>query len=216
MAAQINYSFSTPKGIAGGLYDISDHDIVTRMNDEADGNISYGVAAVVGKSKGQSIKLPVVSSAKADFEGIVIHAANTEQDMKGKTIVKNGASLGIVKKGNVWGKIVAGCVPEYKKTAYMVVDGDYRGMFTNNSAAYSLYEKCDSATSGAKKIVADTATPESSEIKLSNVTPVVDGYVPAENDYVVFKQIHGDTVDIGVIFGVESDTENSIAVIEIK
>lgn len=212
----MNYSFSTPKGVAGGLYDISDHDIVTRMNDEADGIMGYGVAAVVGNSKGQSVKLPASDSVKEDFEGIVVHAANTEQNMEGKTIVKNGVSLGIIKRGNVWGKIAVGCMPEYKKTAYVVIDGDYKGMFTSNSTAYSPYEKSSADTSGAKKVVADTSTPQDTEIKLSDVTPVTNGYVPMEGDYVIAKQIHGVPINVSVTFGVENDIENGIAVIEIR
>lgn len=159
MAAQMNYSFSTPAGIAGGLYDLSQHDIVTRMNEAEDGKMGFGIAVVQGTNKGQSVALPASASVKADFEGIVVHAANTEQDMTGKVIVKKDVSLSIIQKGKVWGKTATGCTAEYGKTAYVVVNGDEVGYFTDSA----------------------------------------DG-----------------TVDIGAKFGVASDSDAGIAVIEIK
>lgn len=50
-----------------------------------------------------------------------------------------------------------------------------------------FYIKATSATEGAKKIVADTATPAANEIKISEVTPVADSYAePKEGEFVVF------------------------------
>lgn len=50
-----------------------------------------------------------------------------------------------------------------------------------------FYIKATSSAEGAKKIVANTATPAANEIKLEDVTPVAESYTaPAEGDYVVF------------------------------
>lgn len=50
-----------------------------------------------------------------------------------------------------------------------------------------FYIKATSSVEGAKKIVANTATPAANEIKLEDVTPVAESYTaPAEGDYVVF------------------------------
>lgn len=214
MAAQLDYGYSTPKGVAGGKFDIAYDEVVTRKNEEEDGVLKYGMAAMIGTAKGTSVKIPTTGATKAKIEGIVLRAANTEQDMKGKVVVRKNASVGILRKGHVWGRISQECNPEYKNTAYVVVDGNDAGCFTDQSAAYSVYVKAESGDSGAKEVVADTATPTAAQIKVSDVAPASAGYVPAVGDYVASKQLHGATVDIGATFGNASD--NGIAVIEIN
>ena len=50
-----------------------------------------------------------------------------------------------------------------------------------------FYIKVTSTTEGARKVVADSATPTGNEIKVTEVTPVAESYEsPAEGDYVVF------------------------------
>ncbi len=214
MAAQLDYGYSTPKGVAGGKVDIAYDEVITRKNEEADGVLKYGMAAMVGTSKGTGVKVPATGATADQIEGIVLHAANTEQDMKGKVVVPNNASVGILRKGRIWGRTSKEAAPTYKAKAYVVVDGDDAGCFTDQSAAYSAYIKAESGDTGAKGVVADTATPTATQIKVSEVTPVLDGYVPAVDDYVVSKQLHGATVDIGAKFGNASD--DGIAVIEIN
>lgn len=211
MAAQLDYGYSTPKGVAGGKVDIAFDEVITRKNEEADGVLKYGMAAKVGASKGTGVKVPTAGTTADQIEGVVLHAANTEQDMKGKVIVPNNASVGILRKGRIWGRIAPDAVPTYKAKAYVVVDGDYAGSFTHTSEAATVYEQCDSSTSGAKEVVADDATPTTNQIKVSDVT---SGYSPAVGDYVVSRQVHGTTVDIGAKFGNASD--DGIAVIEIN
>lgn len=214
MAAQLDYGYSTPKGVAGGKVDIAYDEVITRKNEEADGILKYGMAAMIGTAKGTGVKVPATGATKDTIEGIVLRAANTEQDMKGKVVVRQNVSVGILRKGHVWGRISQECDPEYKKTAYVIVDGNDAGCFTDQSDAYSLYVKAEPSDSDKKEIVADTATPTTSQIKVSEVTPAPAGYVPAIGDYVVNKQLHGATVDIGAKFGNASD--DGIAVIEIN
>ena len=216
MAAQMNYSFDTPKGVAGGKVDLAYDEVVTRQNEEADGVLKFGMAAAVGTSAGSTVKVPAAGTTKAQIEGVVLHAANTEQDMSGKVILKKDVSVGIMRKGHVWGRLAGGAVTSYSGIAYVVLDGKDAGCFTSNSAAYSVYEKCESTDSGAKQVVADsTESPTASQVKLSDVAPVASGYAPAVGDYVVSKQLHGATLDIGAKFGNASDTDNGIAVIEL-
>lgn len=50
-----------------------------------------------------------------------------------------------------------------------------------------FYIKVTSTTEGARKVVADSATPTGNEIKVTEVTPVAESYEsPAAGDYVVF------------------------------
>lgn len=214
MAAQMNYNYGTPKGVPGGKVDISFDEVVTRKNEESNGTMKFGMAAAVGSKAGIGVALPTSETTAAKIDGVVIYHPNTEQDMDGNVVIKQGVSLGIMKKGHVWGRTSAECKVTYGGTAYVVVDGDYAGCFTNESAAYSAYIEAESTASGAKEVVADTATPTSSQIKLASVTPVVNGYEPAVGDYIVSKQIHGATVDIGAKFGNAKD--DGIAVIALK
>jgi hypothetical protein len=133
MAAQLNYGYSTPKGVAGGKANIVFDFVATRSNEEADGVLKYGMAVMVGTTPGASVKLPTNATADT-IEGIVLRAANTEQDMSGTVVVKNGASVGVIKKGSVWGRTVSDCEPSYGETAYVVTSGDDVGLFTNKSA----------------------------------------------------------------------------------
>jgi hypothetical protein len=131
--AQLNYNYDIPKGIPGGKFDLSDDHVVTRLNEEADGVMGFGLAVVAGQEAGTTVKLPASGSSRNDFEGIVLHAANTEQDMNGKAAVKNNASLSVMKKGHVWGKLADGAEASYGAAAYVVTSGDGAGRFTSES-----------------------------------------------------------------------------------
>lgn len=133
MAAQMNYSYSTPKGVPGGKYDLSYDEVVTRINEEADGIMQYGLAVVVGTNAGGAVKRPASGANANDFEGIVLHTANTEQDMSGKVVVKKGVALNIMKRGKVWGRIASNAKAIYGKAAYVVVSGEEAGCFTDSS-----------------------------------------------------------------------------------
>lgn len=215
MAAQTNYRYETPKGVPGGKVDIAFDEVITRMNEAEDGVLKFGMAAAVGSDPGSNVTIPKTATTAAQIEGVVLAHPNTEQDRKGKVIVLKDATVGIMRKGRVWGRLAADADPAYGEKAYVVVDGEEAGSFTHTSTAASVYVQCESSVSGAKEIVADnTASPTASQIKVSEVTPVCDGYEPAVGDYVVSKQIHGATLDIGATFGNASD--DGIAIICLK
>lgn len=50
MAVQTSYGFSFPKGVAGGLYDLSAHEVATRQAEGA--GVAFGVGVVIGTNKG--------------------------------------------------------------------------------------------------------------------------------------------------------------------
>lgn len=211
MAAQTSYNFGFAKGVAGGLFDLSAHDIPTRQAEE---NLTFGLGVVKGTNAGVDVKKPNSSNQATDFEGVVVHnSVMTELDMDNNVVIKANRTVGCLVKGKIWVPLAPGADPSYKSKAYLVNDGDYAGYFTSQSGAYSAYEECESTDTGAKKIVADTATPGNDEIKVSNVTPVIDGYTPEVGDYVVSKQIYGAGLNVGAVFGTAADTDNGIAVI---
>lgn len=58
MSAQTTYSQSTPRGAAGGLYDLSGHAVNTRINAETGLTMKFGLGVVQGSVPGSEIKLP--------------------------------------------------------------------------------------------------------------------------------------------------------------
>jgi hypothetical protein len=131
MAAQLNYNYGTPKGVPGGKFDIAFDEVVTRKNENEDGIMKYGLAVAVGTDAGNGIKIPVTGTTAAQIEGITIALPNTEQDMAGKVVVKKNASLSVMKKGNIWGRLATGATPTYGAKAYVIPEGDEAGTFTN-------------------------------------------------------------------------------------
>lgn len=75
----------------------------------------------------------------------------------------------------------------------------------------SGYYQCSSSTTGAKKVVAANATPESNEIKITNVTPYKSSKTLAVNDYVVqVTQTVGSYIDFDTIVGLPTFRVNAI------
>lgn len=213
MAAQTSYNFGFAKGVAGGLYDLSAHEIPTRKAEEA---LTFGVGVVCGTNAGVDVKKPVSGSQASDFEGVIVHnSVMVEKDMENNVQIAANKTVGCLVKGKIWVPIAPGTTPAYKGTAYLIKGGDYAGYFTSQSSSYSIYEQCESSAEGALEIVADTETPGEGEIKLSSVTPVADGYTPAVGDYVVSTQLYGAGLDVGAKFGTAADADNGIAVIEL-
>lgn len=214
MAAQTSYGFGFPKGVAGGLYDLTHHEVATR---QAEGTVQFGLGVVAGTNKGVDVKVPDNSATAADFEGVVVHnSVMAELDMDNNLNIGSKRTVGCLNDGKIWAPMAPGAEPEYKKTAYLVKDGDYAGYFTSQSGAYAPYEKCESTTEGKKQVVADSATPGADEIKLSDVAPVVPGFTPEVGNYVIAKQVYGTGLDVGAKFSTAEDSKNGIAVIELK
>lgn len=138
MAAQTTYGYSTPKGVPGGLYDISQHEVNTRMNEEEDGKMGFGVGVVHGTSKGYTVKLPIAASTAGQFEGVTIYGVTVEHDMTGKVVVRKDTTVGVVRTGKVWVKVAAGVEPDYNEKLYMIKDGAEAGYFTNVSGANAI------------------------------------------------------------------------------
>jgi hypothetical protein len=131
MAVQTTYGFSFPKGVPGGLFDLSAHEVATR---QTEGNgISFGVGVVVGTNKGTDVTLPAASSAAEDFEGVVIHnSAMVEMDMENRVVIGDKRTIGCLQHGRVWVKTGEKAVPAYKEAVYLITDGEEAGCFTTS------------------------------------------------------------------------------------
>ncbi len=133
MAAQLDYGYGMSKGVPGGKYDLSLDEVITRTNEEEDGVLKFGMAAMVGSTPGTTVKAAGAGATVAKIEGIVLHAANTEQDRKGRVVVPNNASVGIMRYGKIWARVAADVEPAYGDPLYVVTSGDDAGTLSNAS-----------------------------------------------------------------------------------
>lgn len=131
MAAQTSYGFGFPKGVAGGLFDLSAHEVSTRQS-EGDG-VTFGVGVVVGTNKGTDVKLPTTDSTPAQFEGVVVHnSVMTELDMNNKVNIDEKRTVGCLHHGKIWVKTGENAMPAYKEKVYLIVEGEEAGLFTTS------------------------------------------------------------------------------------
>ena len=133
MAAQLNYNYGTPMGVPGGKFDIAFDEVVTRSNEEADKKMKFGLVVAVGTNVGKGVKLPTTGVTADKIEGVTVAIATTEHDTDGNVIIKKGAALSVMRKGNIWGRLANGITPEAGKTAYVALTGDDAGTFTTSS-----------------------------------------------------------------------------------
>lgn len=148
MAAQLTYGYETAKGVAGLLADISFSTVASKVNEENDGALKFGMAVVRGTAAGSQVKKPASGAAAADFEGVVIRHENTEEDASGKAVVKKGATVSVLQKGRIWARLADSAAPTAGATAYVVVSGDNAGAFTATSTdavdiGATFGENCD-------------------------------------------------------------------------
>ena len=131
MAAQTNYGFSSAKGIAGGLFDLSAHEVVTR---QAEGNnLSFGLGVVIGTNRGIDVVIPDSTIKADDFEGVVVHnSVMAEMDMQGKVMINDKSTVGCLHYGRIWIRTGSNAAPKYKDKVYLITDGAEAGMFTTS------------------------------------------------------------------------------------
>lgn len=131
-AVQTSYGFGFPKGVAGGLFDLSAHDVKTR---QAEGTgIAFGLGVVVGTNKGTDVKIPAKAATSEDFEGVVVHnSVMVEKDMDNNVSIDAKKTVGCLHFGRIWVQTGAKAAPAYKEDVYLITDGDEAGMFTTSA-----------------------------------------------------------------------------------
>jgi hypothetical protein len=139
MAAQTSYGFGFPKGVAGGLFDLSAHEVSTR---QAEGTgISFGIGVVVGTNKGTDVAVPTSSATATDFEGVVVHnSVMVEMDMAGKVGIDDKRTVGCLHHGKIWVKTGKDAAPAYKEKVYLITDGEEAGLFTTSADSSTKVE----------------------------------------------------------------------------
>ena len=88
MGVQTAYNFATPRGVAGGLYDLSPYVSDSRLNGETvAGALKFGMGVVCGTAPGANVKRPAAGATADRFDGIVMTGFTTEQDVNGDVVV---------------------------------------------------------------------------------------------------------------------------------
>lgn len=138
MSAQTTYTQATPRGVAGGLYDLSAHAINTRINGETGNTLMFGMGVVRGATPGSDVKIPA-SGAKIDtFEGVVVNGFTTEMDRDGKVTLPPNASVGVLQYGKIWVRIKDKDAPVYGDKLYLIINGDDAGLFTKTTSGDTI------------------------------------------------------------------------------
>ena len=128
--AQLSYGFATPVGNAGGLYDVSNYVMNSRINgEEADGSLKFGMGCVQGDIPGQTIAKPTAASTLAKFEGIVMNGGITEMDKSGKAVICSNATVNVLRSGRAWVRIGADQEPKYGDPVHLLNSGEEAGCF---------------------------------------------------------------------------------------
>jgi len=131
MSLRNDYGYAIPKGIAGGIFDLSLKNIFTYTIDEGNEMVP-GMGVVSGITKGETVKLPVSGSIADDFEGVFVHGSKQLENSKdGKVSASDYDAIGVMQKGRIWVIIAPGTTIAAKGKAYLVTDGDNVGTFTD-------------------------------------------------------------------------------------
>ena len=151
MSAQNKYGFSTPIGAAGGIVDLAPYAIDTFLNEEENGVLNFGVGVVQGSKPGVNVALPETATTVGDFEGITTNNRTTQYDLDGNLEVRKGASVGVMRYGRVYGRVVDGVVTAYGDPVYLITDGYNCGKFTNSAEETGQEEEGEAAKTVAVK-----------------------------------------------------------------
>lgn len=131
---QTSYRYDTPKGVAGGLLDLSPYQIDSRINGETvAGALKFGMGVVQGAAPGEGVKIPTSTATADKFEGLVLTGFVQEMDMAGDTRIQPKQTVGVLRCGKAWARLAASVTVAYGDKLYLTVTGANAGLFTNVS-----------------------------------------------------------------------------------
>jgi len=133
MGGQLSYTYQTPKGVAGALVDISPYSIDSRTNTETQVDaMLFGMGVVVGNNPGSDVRVPTDTNTAADFEGVCMTGYTQQMTMTGEVHVYPAQTVGVLRWGRAWARVVDGVIPAYNDPLYLVIDGPDAGLFTTD------------------------------------------------------------------------------------
>lgn len=151
MAVQTTYNWTTGRGIAGGLVDLTPHDIDSFINEEENGVLKPGMAVMQGTTPGKQIKIFGTGGTAATFEGVVNNNRTTEYDLDGHIRILKGAGTGVLHWGRIYALVAADVEPEYGDPLFVVSSGDDAGKFSNADGSDSTADPAVAANAVAVK-----------------------------------------------------------------
>ncbi len=125
------YNNRTPAGVAGGLYDLTDHVVDSFRIDAPDGKLKCGMGVVQGTNPATDVTLPATGATLNTFAGVLMNGGSNEMDMENNLIIRNSSSQSIMRSGRVWGRLATGAEPAYGEQVHLILDGDDVGCFGN-------------------------------------------------------------------------------------
>ena len=131
---QTTYSYSTPVGQPGGIYDLAPYEANSFVNEAADGAMKFGMGVVQGTNAGIGVAVPASGATAATFEGIVTNRRTTENALDGGPVLKNKCHVAVMRWGRIYGLLADGATPTYGAQVYMVASGNDAGCFTHASS----------------------------------------------------------------------------------
>lgn len=129
MSMWTNYTQSMPAGVAGGLYDLTEHVVDSRMNGESATALKPGMGVVQGAVPGKAVKLPATGATAEKFEGIVLNDVNRELDMQGELKLQPKSTVSVMRSGRIWVRLASGVAPKYGDPVFLVINGAGLGCF---------------------------------------------------------------------------------------
>ena len=161
MSIWTEYNNRTPAGVAGGLYDLTDHAVDSFRIDAADGKVKFGMGVVMGTTPGTAVTVPADASTLDKFVGIVMNGGANEMDVKGVIVVRNSSTQSVMRHGRVWARLAAEAEPAYGDQVHLITSGADAGCFSttggiainarfsttaqNGIAAIELYNQLNAA-----------------------------------------------------------------------
>ena len=134
MSAQTSYSYQTPRGVPGGIVDISPYRIDSRANGEdVPGALMFGMGAMQGDTPGVNVAVPMAGDTVDTFEGIVMTGFTQQQTMTGELQIYPQQVVGVMRWGTAWARVASGVTPAYGEALNLVIDGPDAGLFTNST-----------------------------------------------------------------------------------
>lgn len=133
MSGQTSYSYASQSGIAGGIVDLSNKVIDSRVYEEMDMDITlkFGMGVVVGSSPATNVNAPSEDSKLSQFEGVLVNGHTTQQDLDGVLSIADGSSVGVMRAGRIWARVDSEASISYGDSLYLITKGDLAGYFTN-------------------------------------------------------------------------------------
>ena len=161
MSIWTEYNNRTPAGVAGGLYDLTDHAVDSFRIDAADGKVKFGMGVVMGTTPGTDVTVPADASTLDKFVGIVMNGGANEMDVKVVIVVRNSSTQSVMRHGRVWAPLAAEAEPAYGDQVHLITSGADAGCFSttggiainarfittaqNGIAAIELYNQLNAA-----------------------------------------------------------------------